>query len=236
MRQWPLLVVRPKEVRHLHEFGPRHRRRGEAEGDLSWPGAGRPHEPIEMPRRQLPAPVMAFRVERRAWATRECLRVASPPAMSGPHDRPAIASPADGRSDRRACPQVHVRSDLDRLRDRLAGVTLQPRGSIPGDASGPRPRRTEGTRTSGGRGSFAPATSNRAAAPGGLRVRRQDQGSRCSPLVHSGGGEGLALGYDRPACLAVTRSIACACGCSTAPTTRSTPPRIAFSWRVCTSR
>ena len=105
------------------------------------------------------------------------------------------------RSSRRACP----------TRRRSAG----------------RPRRTGATRSrpaAAASSATATSRSSRCARATGLRVRRRDQGRRDPAGLHPGGREGRPRGDGARPDRRLSRSRACACGSSTAATTRSTRP------------
>ncbi len=97
-----LVVFEGKEVRHVGEFGPgdigavaklKETRAGDWLADRD--------EPIEMPRLQLPAPVMAFAIEPKSRGDEEKVFASLRRlAGGGPDDRPAPRS-ADRRADRR---------------------------------------------------------------------------------------------------------------------------------------
>lgn len=123
-----LVVFAGKEVRHVGEFGP---------GDIGavaklketragdWLAAR--DEPIEMPRLQLPAPVMAFAIEPKSRGDEEKVFAAlhrlqeEDPTIDLHRDQQTGEQIVAGLS------QVHVEVVVDRLRERFGvEVTLQP--------------------------------------------------------------------------------------------------------------
>ncbi len=123
-----LVVFAGKDVRHVHEFGP---------GDIGavaklkethagdWLAAR--DEPIDMPRLQLPAPVMAFAVEPKSRGDED--KVLSSLRRLQEED-PTIDLHRDQQTGEQivaGLSQVHVEVIVDRLRSRFGvEVTLQP--------------------------------------------------------------------------------------------------------------
>jgi elongation factor G len=152
-----LLAYNGKEVVHVQEFGP---------GDIGavaklkqtragdWLAAR--DEPIEMPRPDLPAPVMAFAVEPRSRGDEE--KVLSSLRRLQEED-PTIdlhRDPQTGEQIVAGLSQVHVEVIVDRLRDRFGvEVTLKP-PRVPYQETIRRPAAAHGRhkKQSGGRGQF----------------------------------------------------------------------------------
>jgi len=127
-----------------------------------------------------------------------------------------LIGPADGRADSAECLR-QSKVIVDRYAIGLAGKgsTLQPpRVPYQGDP-GLGQAHGKDTEPSGGRGGVANATSRSSRCRSEeFRVRRQAQGRRDSPLVHSGGGEGRCARRAGRRCRGLPGSRACACGCS----------------------
>jgi elongation factor G len=152
-----LLTYSGKDVVHVQEFGA---------GDIGavaklkqtragdWLAAR--DEPIEMPRLQLPAPVMAFAVEPRSRGDEE--KVLSSLRRLQEED-PTIdlhRDPQTGEQIVAGLSQVHVEVIVDRLRDRFGvEVTLKP-PRVPYQETIRRPASAHGRhkKQSGGRGQF----------------------------------------------------------------------------------
>ena len=225
-----LLTPQGKENEPADEFGP---------GDIGavaklketkagdWLAAR--DEPITMPADQAPGARHGLRDRAQGQGRRgEGLHRPAPPPGGGPDDRPA-SRPADRRADRR-----RAHADPRRGRRRPPEVALRRRGqpeaaarALPGDdpvrRQGPRPpqeadrrprpvrRLPHRDRAAAGRArASSSSTRSRAASSPAASSRRWRRGSarRCST-----------------ASWPATRSRTCASRCSTAPTTRSTPPR-----------
>jgi elongation factor G len=152
-----LVVFAGKEARHVGEFGP---------GDIGavaklketragdWLAAR--DEPIEMPRLQLPAPVMAFAIEPKSRGDEEKVFAAlhrlqeEDPTIDLHRDQQTGEQIVAGLS------QVHVEVVVDRLRDRFGvEVTLQP-PRVPYQETIRTPAKAHGRhkKQSGGRGQF----------------------------------------------------------------------------------
>jgi elongation factor G len=152
-----LLSFAGKEVEHVSEFGP---------GDIGavaklketragdWLAAR--DEPIEMPRLQLPAPVMAFAIEPKSRGDEEKVFAAlhrlqeEDPTIDLHRDQQTGEQIVAGLS------QVHVEVIVDRLRDRFGvEVTLQP-PRVPYQETIRTPAKAHGRhkKQSGGRGQF----------------------------------------------------------------------------------
>jgi elongation factor G len=152
-----LVVFAGKEVRHVGEFGP---------GDIGavaklketragdWLAAR--DEPIEMPRLQLPAPVMAFAIEPKSRGDEEKVFAAlhrlqeEDPTIDLHRDQQTGEQIVAGLS------QVHVEVVVDRLRERFGvEVTLQP-PRVPYQETIRTPAKAHGRhkKQSGGRGQF----------------------------------------------------------------------------------
>jgi elongation factor G len=152
-----LVVFAGKEVRHVGEFGP---------GDIGavaklketragdWLAAR--ETPIEMPRLQLPAPVMAFAIEPKSRGDEEKVFAAlhrlqeEDPTIDLHRDQQTGEQIVAGLS------QVHVEVVVDRLRDRFGvEVTLQP-PRVPYQETIRTPAKAHGRhkKQSGGRGQF----------------------------------------------------------------------------------
>jgi elongation factor G len=123
-----LVVFEGKEVRHVGEFGPgdigavaklKETRAGDWLADRD--------EPIEMPRLQLPAPVMAFAIEPKSRGDEEKV-FASLHRLQ--EEDPTIDLHRDSQTGEQivaGLSQVHVEVIVDRLRDRFGvEVSLQP--------------------------------------------------------------------------------------------------------------
>jgi elongation factor G len=152
-----LIVFAGKEVRHVGEFGP---------GDIGavaklketragdWLAAR--DEPIEMPRLQLPAPVMAFAIEPKSRGDEEKV-FASLHRLQ--EEDPTIDLHRDQQTGEQivaGLSQVHVEVIVDRLRDRFGvEVTLQP-PRVPYQETIRTPAKAHGRhkKQSGGRGQF----------------------------------------------------------------------------------
>jgi elongation factor G len=152
-----LVVFEGKEVRHVGEFGP---------GDIGavaklketragdWLAAR--DEPIEMPRLQLPAPVMAFAIEPKSRGDEEKV-FASLHRLQ--EEDPTIDLHRDQQTGEQivaGLSQVHVEVIVDRLRDRFGvEVTLQP-PRVPYQETIRTPAKAHGRhkKQSGGRGQF----------------------------------------------------------------------------------
>ncbi len=123
-----LVVFAGKEVRHVGEFGP---------GDIGavaklketragdWLAAR--DEPIEMPRLQLPAPVMAFAIEPKSRGDEEKVFASLHRLQEEDPTIDLHRDPQTGEQIVAGLSQVHVEVIVDRLRDRFGvEVTLQP--------------------------------------------------------------------------------------------------------------
>jgi len=123
-----LLVFAGKEVEHVGEFGP---------GDIGavaklketragdWLAAR--DEPIEMPRLQLPAPVMAFAIEPKSRGDEEKVFASLHRLQEEDPTIDLHRDPQTGEQIVAGLSQVHVEVIVDRLRDRFGvEVTLQP--------------------------------------------------------------------------------------------------------------
>ncbi|MFI4989311.1 MAG: elongation factor G [Solirubrobacterales bacterium] len=123
-----LLVFAGKEVRHVGEFGP---------GDIGavaklketragdWLAAR--DEPIEMPRLQLPAPVMAFAIEPKSRGDEEKVFASLHRLQEEDPTIDLHRDPQTGEQIVAGLSQVHVEVIVDRLRDRFGvEVSLQP--------------------------------------------------------------------------------------------------------------
>jgi elongation factor G len=152
-----LIVFAGKEVRHVAEFGPgdigavaklKETRAGDWLADRD--------EPIEMPRLQLPAPVMAFAIEPKSRGDEEKV-FASLHRLQ--EEDPTIDLHRDQQTGEQivaGLSQVHVEVIVDRLRDRFGvEVTLQP-PRVPYQETIRTPAKAHGRhkKQSGGRGQF----------------------------------------------------------------------------------
>ena len=190
-----------------------------------------------MPAIKLPAPVMAFAIEPKAKGDEDKVFTAlrrlqeEDPTIDLHRDQQTGEQIVAGLS------QIHVEVIVDRLKSRF-GVEVDAQAAaraLPGDdpqaGQGPRP----------------PQEADRRARP----VRRLPHRDRAAgrrrtsfefvdeikggvipqgfiPAVEKGVREAMAARRRSPA----SRSRACACGSSTAPTTRSTPPSRRSAWRA----
>ena len=228
-----LLVFAGKDAEHVQEFGPgdigavaklKETRAGDWLADRD--------EPIEMPRLKLPAPVMAFAVEPKSRGDED--KVLSSLRRLQEED-PTIDLHRDQQTGEQivaGLSQVHVEVIVDRLRERF-GVEVElkpPRVPYQETIRATAAAHGRHKKQSGGRGQFGDChieidAARRRRRFRRLRVRRQHQGRRHPQLVHPRRREGRARGDGEPACSPATPSRACACACSTAPTTPSTPRR-----------
>ncbi len=123
-----LVVFEGKEVRHVGEFGPgdigavaklKETRAGDWLADRD--------EPIEMPRLQLPAPVMAFAIEPKSRGDEEKVFASLHRLQEEDPTIDLHRDPQTGEQIVAGLSQVHVEVIVDRLRDRFGvEVSLQP--------------------------------------------------------------------------------------------------------------
>jgi elongation factor G len=123
-----LVVFKGKEVRHVGEFGPgdigavaklKETRAGDWLADRD--------EPIEMPRLQLPAPVMAFAIEPKSRGDEEKVFTSLRRLQEEDPTIDLHRDPQTGEQIVAGLSQVHVEVIVDRLRDRFGvEVSLQP--------------------------------------------------------------------------------------------------------------
>jgi elongation factor G len=123
-----LVVFEGKEVRHVGEFGPgdigavaklKETRAGDWLADRD--------EPIEMPRLQLPAPVMAFAIEPKSRGDEEKVFTSLHRLQEEDPTIDLHRDPQTGEQIVAGLSQVHVEVIVDRLRDRFGvEVSLQP--------------------------------------------------------------------------------------------------------------
>ena len=237
-----LITFNGSETVHVDEFGP-----GDigAVAKLKETRAGdwlaSRDEPISMPRSSSRRPSWRSRSERagtRQGRRGQGVQRAAATPGGGSDDRPASRR-ADRRADRRRAVAGARRGDR-----RAAAVAVRRRGhaeaaarALPGDdpriRQGPRAsqeavRRPRPVRRLPHRDRAAERSRQRHR----VRVRQRDQGRRDPDRVHPGGREGRPSRRWRRGSSPATRSRTCACGCSTAPTTRSIPRRWRSRWRA----
>ncbi len=152
-----LVVFSGKEVRHVGEFGPgdigavaklKETRAGDWLGDRD--------EPIEMPRLQLPAPVMAFAIEPKNRGDEEKVFASLHRLQEEDPTIDLHRDPQTGEQIVAGLSQVHVEVIVDRLRDRFGvEVSLQP-PRVPYQETIRGTARAHGKhkKQSGGRGQF----------------------------------------------------------------------------------
>jgi len=152
-----LVVFEGKEVRHVGEFGPgdigavaklKETRAGDWLADRD--------EPIEMPRLQLPAPVMAFAIEPKSRGDEEKVFTSLHRLQEEDPTIDLHRDPQTGEQIVAGLSQVHVEVIVDRLRDRFGvEVSLQP-PRVPYQETIRGTARAHGKhkKQSGGRGQF----------------------------------------------------------------------------------
>jgi elongation factor G len=152
-----LVVFEGKEVRHVGEFGPgdigavaklKETRAGDWLADRD--------EPIEMPRLQLPAPVMAFAIEPKRRGDEEKVFASLHRLQEEDPTIDLHRDPQTGEQIVAGLSQVHVEVIVDRLRDRFGvEVSLQP-PRVPYQETIRGTARAHGKhkKQSGGRGQF----------------------------------------------------------------------------------
>jgi elongation factor G len=152
-----LVVFAGKEVRHVGEFGPgdigavaklKETRAGDWLADRD--------EPIEMPRLQLPAPVMAFAIEPKSRGDEEKVFASLHRLQEEDPTIDLHRDPQTGEQIVAGLSQVHVEVIVDRLRDRFGvEVSLQP-PRVPYQETIRGTARAHGKhkKQSGGRGQF----------------------------------------------------------------------------------
>jgi elongation factor G len=152
-----LVVFEGKEVRHVGEFGPgdigavaklKETRAGDWLADRD--------EPIEMPRLQLPAPVMAFAIEPKSRGDEEKVFASLHRLQEEDPTIDLHRDPQTGEQIVAGLSQVHVEVIVDRLRDRFGvEVSLQP-PRVPYQETIRGTARAHGKhkKQSGGRGQF----------------------------------------------------------------------------------
>jgi len=152
-----LVVFAGKEVRHVGEFGPgdigavaklKETRAGDWLADRD--------EPIEMPRLQLPAPVMAFAIEPKSRGDEEKVFASLHRLQEEDPTIDLHRDPQTGEQIVAGLSQVHVEVVVDRLRDRFGvEVSLQP-PRVPYQETIRGTARAHGKhkKQSGGRGQF----------------------------------------------------------------------------------
>jgi elongation factor G len=152
-----LVVFEGKEVRHVGEFGPgdigavaklKETRAGDWLADRD--------EPIEMPRLQLPAPVMAFAIEPKNRGDEEKVFASLHRLQEEDPTIDLHRDPQTGEQIVAGLSQVHVEVIVDRLRDRFGvEVSLQP-PRVPYQETIRGTARAHGKhkKQSGGRGQF----------------------------------------------------------------------------------
>ena len=184
-----------------------------------------------MPAIALPAPVMAFAIEPKTKGDEDKVFTALRRLQE---EDPTIDLHRDEQTGEQivaGLSQVHVEVVIARLRERFgAEVELHP-PRVPYQETIRASARAHGRhkKQSGGRGQFGDCHIEIEPLPAGrgLRVRQRDQRRRDPRRLHSGGRERRDGGDAAAAPSRAIRSRTCACGSTTAPTTRSTPPR----WR-----
>jgi elongation factor G len=152
-----LVVFAGKQVRHVGEFGPgdigavaklKETRAGDWLADCD--------EPIEMPRLQLPAPVMAFAIEPKSRGDEEKVFASLHRLQEEDPTIDLHRDPQTGEQIVAGLSQVHVEVVVDRLRDRFGvEVSLQP-PRVPYQETIRGTARAHGKhkKQSGGRGQF----------------------------------------------------------------------------------
>jgi elongation factor G len=152
-----LVVFEGKEVRHVGEFGPgdigavaklKETRAGDWLADRD--------EPIEMPRLQLPAPVMAFAIEPKSRGDEEKVFASLHRLQEEDPTIDLHRDPQTGEQIVAGLSQVHVEVIVDRLRDRFGvEVSLQPpRVPYQETIRGTAKAHGKHKKQSGGRGQF----------------------------------------------------------------------------------
>ena len=229
-----LLVFQGKETGHADEFGP-----GDigAVAKLKETRAGdwlaERDEPIAMPPIALPAPVMAFAMEPKTKGDEDKVFTALRRLQEEDPTIDLHRDPQTGEQIVAGLSQIHV--EVDR---RAPEVALRRRGRRSSRRACPTRRRSAGQakahgrhkKQTGGRGQFGdchieieplePAT--------GFEFVNAIKGGVIPHGLHPGGREGRRRGDGRTGPSPASRSRACACGSTTAPTTPSTPSEMAF--------
>jgi elongation factor G len=152
-----LVAFEGKEVRHVGEFGPgdigavaklKETRAGDWLADRD--------EPIEMPRLQLPAPVMAFAIEPKSRGDEEKVFASLHRLQEEDPTIDLHRDPQTGEQIVAGLSQVHVEVIVDRLRDRFGvEVSLQPpRVPYQETIRGTAKAHGKHKKQSGGRGQF----------------------------------------------------------------------------------
>jgi elongation factor G len=152
-----LVVFEGKEVRHVAEFGPgdigavaklKETRAGDWLADRD--------EPIEMPRLQLPAPVMAFAIEPKSRGDEEKVFASLHRLQEEDPTIDLHRDPQTGEQIVAGLSQVHVEVIVDRLRERFGvEVSLQPpRVPYQETIRGTAKAHGKHKKQSGGRGQF----------------------------------------------------------------------------------
>ena len=191
-------------------------------------------EPIAMPALKLPQPVMAFAMEPKAKGDEDKVFTSLRRLQEEDPTIDLHRDPQTGDQIVAGLSQIHVEVVVDRLKSRFgAEVTLKP-PRVPYQETIRRPAKAHGRhkKQTGGRGQFGDCHIEIEPLPDGsrLRVRQRDQGRRHPDRASSRRSRRAASRRWRTAPSPASRSRACACASSTAPTTRWTPARWRSRW------
>ena len=183
---------------------------------------------------KLPAPVMAFAIEPKTKGDEDKVFTSLRRLQEEDPTIDLHRDPQTGEQIVAGLSQVHVEVIVDRLRSRFGvEVTLKP-PRVPYQETIRRAAKAHGRhkKQTGGRGQFGDCHIEIEPLEHGerLRVRRPDQGRRDPAPVHPGGGEGRDRGDADGRRGRLPGQGRARARSSTAPTTRSTPPRSRSSW------
>ena len=228
---------RARRPSHVDEFGPGDIGAVAKLKETQAPATGWPRATSRSRCRaiKLPAPVMAFAVEPKSKGDEEKVFTALRRLQEEDPTIDLHRDPQTGEQIVAGLSQVHVEVIVERLKRplRRRGRPQAAARALPGDdpqaGQGARPpqeadRRARPVRRLPHR--------DRAAAPTatGFEFVNAIKGGVIPDRLHPGGREGRARGDAATASSPAIRSRTCACGSTTAPTTRSTPPRWRSSW------